>query len=95
MSLLSRVYKGRIDCLRDREEPRDLLVSASVKHEFLRELESPITGQILPDGELIVMGMRVEWVRPRGTILSIRTVKGDVRRITGGDSSHDINDEHS
>lgn len=79
MSLLKRIYKGRHDCLRDNEEPRDLLVSCALNHALMSEFE-PRHYMIDSQSEFL-MGMHIEWVKPGQNDLSIRTTKGDIRIV--------------
>lgn len=76
--LLQRIAKGRIACLKDNEEPRDVLINVELKNQLRREAE-PLTMYAHTLEYEQVMGMKIEWVRPGPFAISIRTVKGDVR----------------
>jgi hypothetical protein len=79
-TLIERCAKGRIACLKDNEEPRDLLISRSLKNQIRREAEPFMA--YMQDGEWDrIMGMRVEWVNADPSDISIRTVNGDVRIV--------------
>lgn len=80
-TLIERVAKGRHACLKDNEEPRDVLISIALKQQIKHEAEKYMA--YYHDGEWDrIMGMRVEWVRARSpSDISIRTEKGDLRIV--------------
>jgi len=83
--ILADIAKGRIMCLRDMEEPRDLILSAAIEYEFKKAMEPYMCYQRGAEYEA-VMGMRIEWVRPGTAEISIRTNKGDVRIVRRANS---------
>ena len=78
--LIERIAKGRIACLKDNEDPRDVLISIALKHQIRRECE-PFMAFLRTAEYEKILGMNIEWVRAEPNDISIRTVKGDVRRI--------------
>ena len=78
--LIARITRGRIACLKDNEDPRDVLISVTLKHQIRRECE-PFMAFLRTAKDEKMMGMNIEWVRAKLNDISIRTVKGDVRRI--------------
>lgn len=79
--LINRIAKGRIACLKDNEEPRDVLISIELRHQIRRECE-PFMAYLCTAEHEKMMGMNIEWVRGhKPEDISIRTVRGDVRRI--------------
>ena len=89
MSYLSAINKARNAILADNEEPLDILISESVKHALLREV-SPIYYQRTDAKYEWLMGMKIEWQKPRPLTMpqiTIRTAKGDTRIVTMLDGS--------
>ncbi len=85
MSYLTRIHKARHAILKDNEEPRDLLISELLKFFIKGELETPMSGRIDMDGDLTILGMKVEWTKPKALTapqIYIRTSKGDTRIVT-------------
>ncbi len=90
MSYLARIAKARNAILNDHEEPRDLLISEMLRFFIKGELESPMTGRIDMDGNLTILGMKVEWTTPKALTapqIYIRTTTGDTRIVTMFDAS--------
>lgn len=90
---LEAIYKASVGILKDNEEPRDLLISAALKHHILREVEPMTMYRAMPDAEEL-FGMKIEWTRPKPLTqpqIAIRTVKGDTRIVSmlDGDSRHE------
>lgn len=84
MSYLSAIHKTRNAILSDNEEPLDILISESVKHALMREL-NPIYYQRSGEKYEWLMGMKIEWQKPRPLTMpqiTIRTAKGDMRIVS-------------
>lgn len=79
-TLINRIAQGRHACLKDNEEPRDVLISRGIEREIKRSADKYMAYQIGPSWEKI-MGLTVEWINAPITDISIRTAHGDVRRI--------------
>lgn len=59
---------------------RDVLISIALKHQIRREFE-PFMAYLQTAEYEKMMGMNIEWTRSGQDDISIRTTKGDVRRI--------------
>ena len=84
MSYLTAIAKARHAILADNEEPRDILVSVTLKHALMREV-GPMYAYRCEPGKEQLMGMKLEWTKPVPLTqpqISIRTAKGDTRIVS-------------
>lgn len=79
-ALIERIDRGRHACFSDNEEPRDVLISRSLKPQIEGEGD-PYMAYMQGVQWTKIMGLHVEWVNCAPEELSIRTVKGDLRRL--------------
>ncbi len=83
MSYLHAIAKVRHEILNDNEEPRDILISQSLKYPVLMEV-NPLREYRAENEYEYLMGMKIEWTKPKPLTqpqISIRTAKGDVRIV--------------
>lgn len=80
---LQAIARARHDILKDNEEPRDILISADLKHAIRQECGNLSAYDFEIRGDQL-MGMKVEWTKPKPLTapqISIRTRKGDTRIV--------------
>lgn len=84
MSYLGAIYKARVGILKDLEEPKDILICATLK-DAIRQECGPFRAYSFDPEKEELMGMKIEWTRPKPLTqpqIVIRTVRGDTRIVS-------------